>query len=88
MTRLREFHSSLSSKSPAINSPGAHAPVIPSAAEGQADVAATMKAYVDVGFEGPMCPDHIIRTDSDTDWSHRYWAWEVGHVRGLEAGIG
>ncbi len=56
--------------------------------EGQADMAATMKAYMDVGFEGPMCPDHIIRTAGDTDWGHRYWAWAVGHIRGLEAGIG
>lgn len=55
--------------------------------EGQADMAATMKAYMDVGFEGPMCPDHIIRTDGDTGWGHRYWAWAVGHMRGLESGI-
>lgn len=55
--------------------------------EGQADMAATMKAYKDVGFSGPACPDHIIHMDGDTDWGHRYWAYAVGHMRGLEAGI-
>jgi mannonate dehydratase len=55
--------------------------------EGQADMAATMKAYKDVGFEGPLCPDHIIRMDGDSAWGHRYWAYAVGHMRGLEAGI-
>ena len=55
--------------------------------EGQADMAATMKAYKDVGFNGPACPDHIIHMDGDTPWGHRYWAYAVGHMRGLEAGI-
>ena len=42
--------------------------------EGQVDMAATMNAYREVGFNGPFCPDHIIRTDGDTRWGHRYWA--------------
>ena len=55
--------------------------------EGQADMAATAKAYRDVGFNGPFCPDHIIHMDGDSDWGHRYWAYAVGHMRGLEAGL-
>ncbi len=55
--------------------------------EGQGDMAATLKAYKDTGFDGPFCPDHIIRMDGDTPWGHRYWSYAVGHMRGLEAGI-
>lgn len=40
--------------------------------EGQADTAATMKAYKDAGFDGPMCPDYIIGVDRDSKWGHRY----------------
>lgn len=55
--------------------------------EGQADMAAAMKAYLDVGFEGPMCPDHAIHIDGDTEWGHRYWAYAIGHMRGLEQAL-
>ena len=51
--------------------------------EGRADMAAAMKAYRDVGFDGPMCPDHAMHMDGDTDWGHRYWAYASGHMRGL-----
>lgn len=55
--------------------------------EGQADMAATMKAYRDVGFDGPMCPDHAIHIDGDSRWGHRYWAYAIGHMRGLEQAL-
>jgi len=55
--------------------------------EGQADMAAAMKAYLDVGFDGPMTPDHAIHMDGDTAWGHRYWAYAVGHMRGLEQAL-
>ena len=55
--------------------------------EGQADMAATLKAYKDAGFNGPFCPDHIIHIDGDSSWGHQYWAYAVGHMRGLEAGL-
>ncbi len=55
--------------------------------EGQADMVAAMKAYLDVGFDGPMTPDHAIHMDGDTEWGHRYWAYAVGHIRGLEQAL-
>jgi mannonate dehydratase len=55
--------------------------------EGQADMAAAMKAYIEIGFDGPMTPDHAIHMDGDTEWGHRYWAYAVGHIRGLEQAL-
>ncbi len=55
--------------------------------EGQADMVAAMKAYMDVGFDGPMTPDHAVHMSGDTDWGHRYWAYAVGHIRGLEQAL-
>lgn len=55
--------------------------------EGQADMAVAMQAYLEVGFDGPMCPDHAIRIDGDSPWGHRYWAYAIGHMRGLEQGL-
>lgn len=55
--------------------------------EGQADMAAAMEAYLDAGVEGPMCPDHAIHMDGDTAWGHRYWAYAIGHMKGLEQAL-
>lgn len=56
--------------------------------EGQADLVAAMKAYKEVGFNGPMTPDHVVHIAGDTDWGHRYWAYAIGHIKGLAAAIG
>ena len=55
--------------------------------EGKVDMAEAMQAYVDVGFEGPICPDHAVRMTGDTDWGHRYWAYAIGHIRGLSQAL-
>jgi len=54
---------------------------------GNADMAAAMQAYHEVGFDGWMTPDHAIQLDGDTDWGHRYWAYAVGHIRGLDQAL-
>ena len=56
--------------------------------DGVVDMAECMRAYRDVGFDGPMCPDHILRIEGDTDWGHRYWCYALGHIRGLAQAVG
>jgi mannonate dehydratase len=56
--------------------------------EGQADLVAAMKAYKEVGFKGPMTPDHVVHMHGDTEWGHRYWAYAIGHIKGLAAAVG
>ena len=55
--------------------------------DGVADMVATMKAYRDAGFDGPMIPDHAIHMDGDTEWGHRYWAYTMGHMRALREAL-
>lgn len=55
--------------------------------EGLADMAAAVTAYLESGFDGWFTPDHPVRIDGDTRWAHRYWAWAVGHMRGLEQAV-
>ncbi len=55
--------------------------------DGQADLYETMKAYIDVGFEGPMTPDHAMHIVGDSPWGHRYWSFAIGHMRGLSEAI-
>ena len=54
---------------------------------GNADMTAAMQAYHDAGFDGWMTPDHAIHMDGDTDWGHRYWAYAVGHIHGLDEAL-
>ncbi|MBI4218818.1 MAG: mannonate dehydratase, partial [Chloroflexi bacterium] len=56
--------------------------------EGQADLVAAMKAYKEVGFKGPMTPDHVVHIVGDSEWGHRYWAYAIGHIKGLAAAVG
>ena len=54
---------------------------------GNADMTKAMQAYHDAGFDGWMTPDHAIHIDGDTDWGHRYWAYAVGHIHGLDQAL-
>jgi len=54
---------------------------------GNADMVETMQAYHDSGFDGWMTPDHAVHLDGDTSWGHRYWAYAVGHIRGLDQAL-
>ncbi len=56
--------------------------------DGVVDMAEAMRAYKEVGFEGPMSPDHILHIDGDTDWGHQYWSYSIGHMRGLAQAVG
>ena len=56
--------------------------------DGDVDMAASMRAYKEVGFDGPMCPDHILHIDGDTDWGHQYWSYAIGHMKGLAQAVG
>jgi len=56
--------------------------------DGDVDMAASMRAYKEVGFDGPMSPDHILHIDGDSTWGHRYWSYAVGHMRGLAQAVG
>ena len=46
-----------------------------------------MKAYTNVGFDGPMTPDHAMHIIDDSNWGHRYWSFAIGHMRGLSQAI-
>ena len=56
--------------------------------DGDVDMAASMRAYREVGFDGPMTPDHILHIDGDSDWGHQYWSYAIGHMRGLAQAVG
>jgi len=54
---------------------------------GDVDMFETMKAYKDVGFDGPMSADHAVHIIGDTEWGHRYWAYAVAYMRGLKQAL-
>ncbi len=55
--------------------------------EGETDMVDAMKAYVEVGYDGTMAPDHVIRMAGDSDWGHRYWAFALGYMKALRRGV-
>jgi mannonate dehydratase len=55
--------------------------------EGETDMVEAMKAYVEVGYDGTMAPDHVIRMAGDSDWGHRYWAYAIGHMKALKRAV-
>jgi mannonate dehydratase len=55
--------------------------------DGDVDMAESMRAYKEVGFDGPMSPDHILHIDGDSTWGHQYWSYAVGHMKGLAQAI-
>lgn len=50
--------------------------------EGDVDMAASIRAYRDVGFDGPLCPDHVPLSDVDPG-RERFFAFALGYTRGL-----
>ena len=54
---------------------------------GNADMVEAMRAYHEAGFDGWITPDHAIHIDGDSDWGHRYWAYAVGHIRGIDQAL-
>jgi mannonate dehydratase len=55
--------------------------------EGETDMVEAMKAYVEVGYDGTMAPDHVIRMAGDSAWGHRYWAYAIGHMKALKRAV-
>lgn len=55
--------------------------------EGQIDMYAAMKAYIDIGFKGPLRPDHVPTMAGDSNEHPGYSAlgslYAAGYIRGL-----
>lgn len=55
--------------------------------EGQIDMFAAMKAYIDLGFKGPLRPDHVPTMAGDSNERPGYSAlgslYAAGYIRGL-----
>jgi mannonate dehydratase len=51
--------------------------------DGKDNLFDVMKALYDVGFGGPVSADHALHIVGDTQFGHRYWAYAIGHMRGL-----
>jgi mannonate dehydratase len=58
---------------------------------GNADMYEAMKAYMEVGFEGPMRPDHVPAMEGEDSSLHGYTLWGkfmgIGYMRGLMEAI-
>lgn len=50
--------------------------------EGTVDMAAAVKAYREVGYDGVLCPDHVPLSDVDPG-RERFFAFCLGYTRGL-----
>jgi mannonate dehydratase len=59
--------------------------------EGQTDLVACMEAYRDVGFDGPVRPDHVPTVDGDSNDNPGYSAYgrlfALGYIRGLSQAV-
>ncbi len=59
---------------------------------GQTDMAAAMRAYKDIGFDGPARPDHVPVVEGDSENAAGYnmtgRLFAVGYMRGLMDAIG
>jgi mannonate dehydratase len=47
-----------------------------------------MKALKESGYKGAVHPDHAMKITGDTRDSRQYWAFAIGHMRGLLEGLG
>lgn len=55
--------------------------------DGEENMFELMEAFKEVGFDGPISPDHKLHIAGDTQWGHRYWAYAIGHMRALILGV-
>jgi mannonate dehydratase len=55
--------------------------------EGQVDMLAAMKAFVEVGYSNMIYPDHVPRIPGDEE-SRIGWAYAVGHIKALMRAAG
>ena len=50
--------------------------------EGDVDMAAALRAYREVGYQGILCPDHVPASDLDPA-RERFFAFSLGYTKGL-----
>ncbi len=55
--------------------------------EGQIDMLAAMKAFVEVGYSNMIYPDHVPRIPGD-EGSRIGWAYAVGHIKAIMRAAG
>ena len=55
--------------------------------EGQVDMLAAMKAFVEVGYSSMIYPDHVPRIPGD-EGSRIGWAYAVGHIKAIMRAAG
>jgi len=59
--------------------------------DGNVDMYEAMRAYMEVGFDGPMRPDHVPAMEGEDAGSHGYSLWgkflAIGYMRGLMEAI-
>ena len=51
--------------------------------DGDVDMIAAMRAYKEVGYAGPICPDHAPRIVGDDGWRHGGQAFAFGYLKAL-----
>lgn len=51
--------------------------------KGNFDTASAVRTLFDVGFDGPVIPDHVPEMVGDDDWRHRARGFTVGYLRGV-----
>lgn len=51
--------------------------------DGDVDMFKAMRTYKEVGFDGPIMPDHTPKVVGDTRWGHRGRAFAVGYIKAL-----
>jgi len=54
--------------------------------DGKVDMLAAMRAYYEVGFEGPMRPDHGVVMETDDSWKLAK-IFAIGYMRGLAEAV-
>jgi mannonate dehydratase len=55
---------------------------------GDIDMFRAMQAWKEVGFDGPMIPDHLPHMGGDSDYQHRARAHAVGYIKALMQAAG
>jgi mannonate dehydratase len=50
---------------------------------GDIDMLKAMKTWKEVGFDGPMIPDHLPHMKGDSDYQHRARAHAIGYMKAL-----
>ena len=55
--------------------------------DGKENMFEVMKALWETGYDGAISPDHALRIAGDAEGRRQYWAYAIGHMRGLLQGL-